>query len=553
MENSKANPESDSAIDPAFPRLDASEIAAAAALGSTMRVPAGATLFRTGDSPLDCYVVVSGAIAIFDITDLTENLLVVHGPGGFTGEVGLLAGRPSLTDARASVDSEVVRLDASQLRHLLAVHPLISEKWVTALIRRRTLLLARTSGGLQVFGRADDPATLQISEFLYRNGVPHRWLDVTVNDVRARMGRLLPQGPRALPVVSLGSIPPLEGPSLDDLGRMTGVFHPIPAGRFDVVIIGAGPAGLGAAVYAASEGLRTLVVDLLGPGGQAGSSSRIENYAGFPEGISGRDLALRTYVQALKFGAVFAVPREVNELLPGAAGEHSVILSDGSTIVARAVVVSTGVTYRHFQVPGLAAMVGVGVYYAATQMEAVRCRNRPVHIIGAGNSAGQAAMYLSQFADRVDLIVRGGDIYSSMSDYLADRIVSNPKVRVRLRCELRKVGGERLLETVTIEERTSGVQSEEASGGVFVFIGAVPATGFLGAKVALDPDGFIYTGVNVPPGTWPRSDRQPLPLETSVPGLLAAGDCRVGSTKRVAFAVGDGALAVTCLHDLFDA
>jgi len=346
-------------------------------------------------------------------------------------------------------------------------------------------------------------------------------------------------------------VPPLEGPSLDDLGHATGVLQPIPTGRFDVVIIGAGPAGLGAAVYAASEGLRTLVVDLLGPGGQAGSSSRIENYAGFPEGISGRDLALRTYVQALKFGAVFAVPRSVKGLLPGAS-EHAVILSDGSRIVTRAALVSTGVSYRQFQVPGLAALAGVGVYYAATQMEAVRCRNRPVHIIGAGNSAGQAAMYLSQFTDRVDLIVRGHDIYSSMSDYLADRIVSNPKVRVRLHCELRKVGGERLLETVTIEETKTGIRSEEASGGVFVFIGAVPATAFLGTEVTRNPDGFIYTGANIPPGAWSRTDRQPLPLETSVPGLLAAGDCRVGSTKRVAFAVGDGALAVTCIHDLFD-
>jgi thioredoxin reductase (NADPH) len=553
MEVSKTTSEWDSEIDSAFPRLDASEIAAAAAIGSTMRVAAGATLFKTGDSPVDCYIVVSGAIGIFDVTGPTESLLVVHGPGGFTGEVGLLAGRPALNDARASEDSEVVRLDAAQLRHLLALNPVSSEKCVTAFIRRRALLLARGRGGLQVFGRADDPATLQISEFLYRNGVPHRWLDVADDDVRARMGQLLPKGPRALPVVSLGSIPPLEGPSLDEIGRVTGVLHPIPAGRFDVVIIGAGPAGLGAAVYAASEGLRTLVVDQLGPGGQAGSSSRIENYAGFPEGISGRDLALRTYVQALKFGAVFAVPRGVKGLRPGAAGEHSVILSDGSTIAARAVVVSTGVSYRHFQVPGLAALAGVGVYYAATQMEAVRCRNRPVHIIGAGNSAGQAAMYLSQFTDRVDLIVRGMDINSSMSDYLADRIVSNPRVRVRLRSELRKVGGVRSLETVTIEETASGIHSEEASGGVFVFIGAVPATGFLGIEVARDPDGFIYTGVNVPPGAWPLTDRLPLPLETSVPGLLAAGDCRVASTKRVAFAVGDGALAVTCLHDLFDA
>jgi thioredoxin reductase (NADPH) len=535
----------------AFPRLDASEVAAAAAFGRIERVAAGSTIFRTGEGPVDCYIVVTGAIDIIDRSSSAERLVLTHKPGGFTGDIGLLAGWPALADARAGVDSEVVRLDATQLRHLLLVHPLIGEKWISAMIRRRAFLLSGGLEGLHIFGRADDPATLHVSEFLYRNGVPHRWRDLANDDARAELARIHPEDRPALPVVTLGSSTLLTAPSLEELARVTGVLHPIPTSCFDVVIVGAGPAGLGAAVYAASEGLRTLIVDPLGPGGQAGSSSRIENYAGFPEGISGRDLALRAYMQALKFGAVFAVPRSVISLDSGGDGKHAIVLSDGALVAARAVVVSTGVSYRHFQVPGLAELAGVGVYYAATQMEAIRCRNRPVHIIGAGNSAGQAAMYLSQFTDQVNLVVRGKDIYSSMSDYLADRIVSNPSVRLRLSSELRKVSGAQSLETVTIEETASSIQSEETSGGVFVFIGAIPTTGFLGKDVARDPEGFILTGANIPPGVWTRTDRQPLPLESSVPGLLAAGDCRVASTKRVAFAIGDGALAVTCLHELF--
>jgi len=551
MEVSKTKSVSESEIGLVFSRLDASEIAAAALLGRTERIAAGATLYQTGEDPVDFYIVVNGAIDMFDRSGLSERFVFKHGPGDFTGDIGLLAGRPALMDARASADTEVVHLNVGQLRQLLVVNPRFGEKWVSAIIRRRTFILSGGLEGLHVFGRADDPGTLRACEFLYRNGVPHRWRDLALDQARADLARFKPEGEPALPVVRLGSLTPLYAPSLVDLGRVTGVLHPIPTGRFYVVIVGAGPAGLGAAVYSASEGLRTLVVDPLGPGGQAGSSSRIENYAGFPEGISGRDLALRTYLQALKFGAIFAVPRSVTAIRTVADGELAIVLSDSGTIVTRAAVVSTGVSYRHFQVPGLAEFVGVGVYYAATQMEAMRCRERPIHIVGAGNSAGQAAMYLSQFTDRVNLIVRGNDIYSSMSDYLADRIVSNPRVQLRLHSQLRRVRGAQSLAAVMIEDTTSHILSEETSGGVFVFIGAIPATGFLGSEVARDPDGFIRTGANIPPGAWPRADRQPLPLETSMPGLLAAGDCRVASTKRVAFAVGDGALAVTCLHQLF--
>lgn len=551
MSEPSETPDTDSEPDPAFPCLDATELAAVAACGHTERIAAGATLFRTGDDPLDCFVVLDGAIGIFDRTGSVERQLTTHWKGGFTGDIGLLAGRPALADARALVDSEVVRLDAAQLRHLLVVSPAIGEKWMPALIRRRALLLARGHEGWHVFGRGDDPATLRSCEFLYRNGVPHRWRDLATAEARAELAQLHPNGQSALPVVSMASTSLLAGPSLADLGKVTGVLRPVPTGRFDVVIIGAGPAGLGAAVYAASEGLRALVVDSLGPGGQAGSSSRIENYAGFPEGISGRDLALRSYIQALKFGATFAVPHSVTAMHTNADGEHVLALDDGSEIVARAVIVATGVSYRHLPVPGLAEFAGAGVYYAATQMEAMRCRDQPLHIIGAGNSAGQAAMYLSRFTDRVNLVVRGDNLYASMSDYLADRIMANPRIKLRLRCELRQVSGTRTVEKVSLEDSARGTRNDAPSGGVFIFIGAVPATRFLGEEVARDASGFLLTGFNLPAGAWSRKGRAPLPLETSVPGLLAAGDCRATSTKRVAFAVGDGALAVTCLHELF--
>jgi thioredoxin reductase (NADPH) len=478
------DPKNNSDAELAFPRLDPIELKAAADCGKTEHILAGGILFRTGDDPLDCFVIVIGAVGIFDRTGATERQVATHEAGGFTGDIGLLAGRPALAEARALVDSEVVRLDAAQLRHLLVVSPAIGEKWMPALIRRRALLLARGHEGLHVFGRGDDPATLRACEFLYRNGVPHSWRDLATPEARTELAQLHPNGQPALPVVSMASKSLLAGPSLADLGRVTGVLRPLPSGRFDVVIIGAGPAGLGAAVYAASEGLRALVVDSLGPGGQAGSSSRIENYAGFPEGISGRDLALRSYIQALKFGATFAVPHSVTAMHTKADGEHVLALDDGSEVIARAVIVATGVSYRHLPVPGLAEFAGAGVYYAATQMEAIRCRDQTLHIIGAGNSAGQAAMYLSRFTDHVNLVVRGDNLYASMSDYLADRIVANPHVQLRLRCELRQVSGKRSVETVSLEDSARGTQIDEPSGGVFIFIGAVPATRFLGQEVA---------------------------------------------------------------------
>jgi thioredoxin reductase (NADPH) len=543
---------SDWGPDRAFPILDSEELEAACQCGRVLDVKGGDVLFKTGDSPLDCFVVVSGAIAILDRSRGIERELAVHRPGSFTGDIGMLAGRPALADARAVGDSKVVRLDTGQIRCLWLIKPSVGEKWVPALIVRRRLLLERGHEGFHVLGQNDDPATLAACEFLYRNGVPHLRRDASGDEGREELNRLFPGGAPGLPIIARNSAPLASAPSLADLGELTGVLRPLPKKLLDVVIIGAGPAGLGAAVYAASEGLGTLVVDPLGPGGQAGGSSRIENYTGFPEGISGRDLALRGYIQALKFGAQFAVPRSVSAVRRGADGCYDIGFAGGEGVRARAVIIATGVSYRQLPVPRLSSYVGAGVFYAATQMEAVLCRDQPVHIVGAGNSAGQAAMYLSRFTEHVNLVVRGSDLNSSMSSYLSERIAANPRVRVRLGCELRSVGGERRLESVTLEDKGRGTRVDEPSRGVFVFIGAVPATQFLGPEVARDTYGFLLTGPNIPEALWPLAERPPLPLESSSPGLLAAGDCRAGSTKRVAFAVGDGALAATCLDDLFD-
>lgn len=544
--------QSDPGTDPAFPILDEAELSAASKCGRTVAIKEGKFLFRVGENPLDCFVILSGAIGIFDRSGDHEIELAVHRTGSFTGDIGMLAGRPAIADARALADAKAIRLDTEEMRRLWLIQPSVGEKWVPALILRRKLLLARGHEGFHVLGKNDDPATLIACEFLFRNGVPHLRRDILSDEGREELKQHFPVTVPGLPIVTRNSVHLLTAPSLIDLGKLTGVYHPLTRKQPDVVVIGAGPAGLGAAVYAASEGLGTLVVDPLGPGGQAGGSSRIENYPGFPEGISGRDLALRGYIQALKFGAHFAVPRTVEFVRRGGDGSYEVGFSGGEGVRARAVIVATGVSYRQLPVPGLESFVGAGVYYAATQMEAVLCRDRPVHVVGAGNSAGQAAMFLSRFTEKVNLVVRGRALSDSMSNYLSERINANPRVRVRLGCELRSVTGKRFLESVVLEDKVQQWPHEEASSGVFVFIGAVPATKFLGTNVARDPYGFVLTGSDIPVGAWPIATRAPLPVETSSPGLLAAGDCRSGSTKRVAFAVGDGALAATCLDDLFD-
>ncbi len=532
----------------AFPALTSEELEAVKRRGRTMPCQEGDVLFSVGDRPLDCVVVLQGTLEIIDVSGDEPRIIVEHGPGEFTGEIGTLTGRPAIAECRAKTDGEVVRLTSTEMRQLMIEVNSLGEKWVIAFLRRRELL--ETSGtfeGMRIFGEPSDPATLQLREFLHRNGVPHRWMDMSLDSVRENFREFC--GDCALPLVAWGRAKMFENPSLSEIANLTCVHRPMPVEMVDTVIIGSGPAGLGAAVYAASEGLETLVLDRLGPGGQAGSSSRIENYAGFPEGISGGALALRSYVQALKFGALFSIPCTVDRITTDADGTHLITTTAGETARTRTVIISTGVSYRELTVQGLDTLRGSGVYYSATQVEAVLCQERPIHIIGAGNSAGQAAMFLSKFTPHVRLVVRGGSLKKSMSSYLSERVEANSRIQILLETELRGVHGTSCLDGVTLENTAEGRTYDDASSGIFIFIGAKPCTDFLGDRVRRDERGFVLTGSDVIDG-WPVPGRQPLPLETSVPGIFAAGDCRSRTTKRVAFAVGDGALAVTCVHDL---
>ena len=538
--------------DVAFPLLDAEEMLAAQQCGSTERYEAGHYIFRAGECRADFFVVASGAVEVIGVLDGKEHVLTVHPPGGFLGNIALFTGRPSDIGCRARGAAVVVRLCLADVRKLVVRSAGIGEKWMEALLRRAAILAERRVEGLRVYGGHGDKATLELREFFYRNGVPHHWIDTTdpKNAKQTEELEAAGAGPLQFPVVARGQTVLMQNPSLGTVAERVGIRHAIPDKVFDTVIIGSGPAGLGAAVYAASEGLQTLVLDRVGPGGQAGASSRIENYTGFPSGLSGHELAMRSYLQALKFGAEFSAPCDVAAVrcLPGKL--HEVEISDGTVVKTKTVIVATGVSYRSLDVRGLRALRGAGVYFAATQVEATLCDQRPVHVIGAGNSAGQAAMFLSKQNANVNLVARGGDLRKSMSSYLSERVEANPRVRVRLNTELRAIEGTRELERVHLENTATGGTSVEESCGVFVFIGAKPCTGFLGEAFHKDETGFLITGAElVASGKWKHTDRVPCSLETSCAGVFAAGDCRAYTPKRVAFAVGDGALAVSCVHD----
>lgn len=531
----------------AYPPLTEDELARARECGKTEHYPAGWSLHEPRQRPVDFYIVVSGRVNIIDTSREPERIFVTHGPGSIIGDLGIFAGRPAVLAVRTVEPTEVIRLTIPEVRRLLVASGTLGEKWIAAFMRRRELIEQSGFEGVRIFGSPADPATLRIRQFFHRNGVPHHWLDT--DDARAR--ELLPAGRDwKLPALAWAGDVVLENPSLDEVARRVGVQREIPAGDFDTVVIGCGPAGLAAAVYAASEGLRTLVLDRVGPGGQAGTSSRIENYAGFPAGIPGRNLALRAYVQALKFGAIFSVPVAVHALRARNDGRHEIFTDDGTTVTTRTVIITTGVTYRNLGVEGLAEFHGAGVHYSATQVEALLCEGRPVHVIGAGNSAGQAAMFLSKFCPEVNLVVRGGSLTKSMSSYLSERVAVNPRIRVRLHTEPRAVLGTSQLEAVRLENTATGDLTTEPTGGIFILIGAVPSTDFLGDAIRRDGKGFVLAGTQVTAaGAWPL-ERAPLPLETSSPGVFVAGDCRSNTMKRVAFAVGDGALAATNVTEL---
>ena len=532
----------------AFPRLSDAELTEVEPFGERCAFARDEALFSAGEYPFNSHVILAGCVRIMDVSTGEPLIFVRYGPGYFTGDIDLFTRRPSVVSCEADTHVEAIRLTPRQLRTIFTKKPLLGDKLWKSFQRRRELLLVSRFRGLSVYGNKNDKATLDAAQLLYRNGVPHEWLDTSVEENRATLERIRP-GVKSYPVVAHGSRVIFEGPTRGELADYLHLRQPPPRSVYDVLVLGAGPAGLGAAVYAASEGLSCLVLDALGAGGQASSTLRIENYAGFPNGISGHDLAHLVYLQALKFGADFHVPSTVCQLERSEKGPFHVRTIEGDCVRGRSVIVATGVSYGRLTLEGLETLQGAGVYSSATSVEARLCRNSPVHVVGAGNSAGQAAMFLSQSASDVSLLVRGTDL-RRMSTYLSERLRANSTVRIRFESEVVGIEGVESIAAVRVRGPNGDLRTE-TSAGLFVFIGAQPHTSFLPASVSKNERGYLLTGQDV--ATLPewKEPRAPCAVETSLPGLFAAGDCRGGTPKRVAFAIGDGASAVTAVHTFF--
>lgn len=534
--------------DRTFPTLTAAEVALVRPLADEVALADGAFVFRAGDATLDLFVVVAGEIEIRNPA-AGGAFVAAHGPGEFAGDIDLLTGRPVVVDAVATGDTRLLRVPHAKLRVLLNRVPSFGEKLIVAFTRRREELARTGKLGLKVIGAGHCKGTNLVREFLYKNFVPHTWLDAETPDGAAAVAAHGPDCP--VPVVECGGGRVLKNPSLRALAEASGVWRPCPNAAVDLAVVGAGPAGIAAAVYAASEGLSTLLLDRLGPGGQAGGSSKIENFIGFPAGLSGADLATRGVLQLLKFGGRLAAPVAVERIEPD--GDRSVLHLDcGAAIRARVVLIATGVRWRKLPADGAARFEGAGVHYVCTAVEAVLYDSRDVAVVGGGNSAGQAAMHLAECCRTrtVHVLVRGR-LGAGMSEYLVSRLRGTPNVRVHEEAEVAAVLGDRYPDAIEVAHKGGTGRERLACAGVFVFIGADPATDRLPDAILRDDDGYLLTGTEVVrSGRWPRADRDPCPLETTVPGVLAAGDVRSGSTKRVGFAVGDGSLAVTCAHRL---
>jgi thioredoxin reductase (NADPH) len=533
----------------ATPLLDAADMALVAQLGVRRQVREGEYLYRAGDVANDFFVMVSAEVDIVVDVDDVERVIVHHGPGRFLGELNMLSGLRVFVSARVVVPGEVVEVPRDRLRQLMATNPQLGNTILAAFVARRVLLMTGAAPAIRVIGSQFSPESLHIREFLTRTRVPHEWLDADRDpNVEALLGHFGIAATELPIVIATGTVLRRATPG-EVAGYLGLTVDSLPKRCFDLLVVGGGPAGLAAAVYGASEGLSTLGLEMTAPGGQAGMSSRIENYLGFPMGISGADLTTRAIIQAEKFGASLTAPCTVVSL--GTRAGHLVAqLSDGSEVAGRAVIAATGASYRRLDATGLSDFEGNGVYYAATDIEARMCGASPVVVVGGGNSAGQAAIFLSQGGCPVTLVIRGGDLGKDMSRYLAERIEADSHITLRTHTTVVAVDGDETLRAVHLNGSDGTIVFPCA--GLFSFIGADPSSGWLDGCAALDDGGFVLTDLSLTSEqlgqTWETLARSPLPFETSHPGLFAVGDLRSGSTKRVAAAVGEGSASVRSVH-----
>ncbi len=534
-----------------FPTLTAAQIERIRSYGKLREVHAGEILFEPGDLGIPFFVLLSGSMEIVQPDSKGEQQIATHDPGEFTGEMTMISGQRCLVRGRVTRAGEFLELSAEQLRSVVARDAELSEVLMRSFILRRLELVRRGLGNLILMGSRHSAATLRLRDFLSRIGHPFRYVDLDTDTLSQELLDQFQVRVDEIPVVICSNRGVVRNPSIQGLADCLGYNSNINERQVrDVIIVGAGPAGLAAAVYAASEGLDTLLVEAGAPGGQASSSSKIENYLGFPMGISGQELAARARAQAEKFGAHMIVAHKVVRL-ECATRPYRLVLDNGNQLAARTIVISTGAQYKKPDIPNLRQFEGQGVYYGATFMEAQLCAQQDVVVVGGGNSAGQAAVYLSQEAQKVFMLVRSGGLSETMSRYLIQRIEQNPNIELHYKTELTALEGEEQLERVTWRSSRSGESSVRDLHHVFIMTGASPRTAWLQGCLALDAKGFILTGrdleMNGNSFTWTHP-RPPQLLETSLPGVFAVGDVRSGNVKRVASAVGEGSIAIHLVH-----
>jgi thioredoxin reductase (NADPH) len=535
----------------AFPILTADQISRVRPGSKIRDVKQGEILFEPGDKSVPFFVLLSGKLDILQPDPAGERLIVTHGPGSFTGEMTMVSGRGSLVRGRVSEPGEFLELSADGLRSLVAKDAALSEIFMRAFILRRLELIRTGQGNVILMGSRHSAKTLLLREFLTRNEHPYTYVDLDVDKTSQELLDRFQVRLDEIPVLICNARSVLRNPSIPELADCLGLNSGIDESQVrDLIIVGAGPSGLAAAVYAASEGLDVLVIETATPGGQAGSSSKIENYLGFPTGVSGWELAARAIAQTEKFGAKMMVAHSVARL-ECVKRPYKVVLDNGNEIAARAVVIATGAQYNKPPIANLGQFEGQGIYYGATNMESQLCGDEEVIVVGGGNSAGQAAVFLSQTSRKIHMLVRSGKLSDTMSRYLIQRIEENPKIALHLGTEIVGLEGEAHLERVTWHDKTSGETSVHDIRHVFIMAGGSPRTEWLRGCIALDDKGFILTGRDLDNETGPTAwtlARPPQMLETSLPGVFAVGDVRAGNAKRVASAVGEGAIAVMLVH-----
>jgi thioredoxin reductase (NADPH) len=541
-----------------FPKLTPREIDRLRRFGEIRHYAPGEALFVTGDIPPGMYVLIKGSVRVARRDPLGHSAPIVElGPGQFVAEVGQLSGQPSFVDAHAIDEVEALLIPPENLRALVIEEPELGERIMQALILRRVVLIEAGTGGPVLIGPETDPDVIRLQGFLARNAYPHQVLDPSKDQEAAKLVEQYAPNPADLPLAVCPKGRILKNPSESELARALGMVPIDDENRtYDVAVVGAGPAGLSTAVYAASDGLSVIVFDGRSFGGQAGASARIENYLGFPTGISGQALTGRAYVQAQKFGARMMIPTEVVRLDQSEA-PLALHLNDGRHVKASTVVVATGARYRRLNVPSLADFEGRGVWYWASPIEARLCRDEEIVLVGGGNSAGQAAVFLRNFAAKIWMLVRGPSLAKDMSRYLIERIEAIENIEVLANTEIVALYGTRdkQLERVRWRNNVTGEETEKPIRHVFCFIGADPETTWLrDSGVALDGKNYILTGSDVSSQARRSANGsgRPLPLETSVPGVFAAGDVRSGSVKRVGAAIGEGAVSAAELHAVLE-